>query len=200
MPDVLAFHVVFGCYGFWLPNDPRGSGSKTVRSQPLQEFGKATWVESGSSRAAQSHDHARRLRAKEALKYPPVRFQGVQALDVARGFSRQIQTSGFVIWGCAIMPDHVHLVVRRHRYKIDQVVRLLKQSATRQLLEEERHPFANRRLPSGRLPSVWQQDFRKIFLYSDNDIRIRIDYVNNNPLKAGLKSQNWSFVVPFSGL
>lgn len=31
---VLAYHVIFGAYGFWLPNDPRGSWSKFVASNP----------------------------------------------------------------------------------------------------------------------------------------------------------------------
>jgi hypothetical protein len=29
---VLAYHVVLGAYGFWLPNDPRGSWSDFVGS------------------------------------------------------------------------------------------------------------------------------------------------------------------------
>jgi hypothetical protein len=29
---ILAFHAIFGAYGFWLPNDPRGSWSDFVGS------------------------------------------------------------------------------------------------------------------------------------------------------------------------
>ncbi len=36
------YHVIFGTYGFWLPNDPRGSWSEFVASWELSRFGKAT--------------------------------------------------------------------------------------------------------------------------------------------------------------
>jgi hypothetical protein len=36
---VLAYHVVFGAYGFWLPNDPRGSWSDFVASWELFRAG-----------------------------------------------------------------------------------------------------------------------------------------------------------------
>ena len=32
---VLAYHAIFTAYGFWLPNDPRGSWSSYVRSWEL---------------------------------------------------------------------------------------------------------------------------------------------------------------------
>jgi hypothetical protein len=37
---ILAYHSIFSMYGFWLPNDPRGSGSDYVASienNPLKE-------------------------------------------------------------------------------------------------------------------------------------------------------------------
>jgi hypothetical protein len=37
-----AYHVILGTYGFWLPNDPRGSWSDFVGSWDLARFGKAT--------------------------------------------------------------------------------------------------------------------------------------------------------------
>jgi hypothetical protein len=41
---VLAYHVIFTTYGFWLPNDPRGSGSRFVGSRALFQHGGATRV------------------------------------------------------------------------------------------------------------------------------------------------------------
>ncbi len=34
-------HITITAYGFWLPNDPRGSGSRIVRAQHLYEAGGA---------------------------------------------------------------------------------------------------------------------------------------------------------------
>lgn len=54
---VIGYHVIFGTYGFWLPNDPRGSGSDFVWSEELFRFGgKATKVETRHSVAGVKHD------------------------------------------------------------------------------------------------------------------------------------------------
>ena len=39
---VHAYHVVLPAYGFWLPNDPRGSWSEFVGRWELLRFGRAT--------------------------------------------------------------------------------------------------------------------------------------------------------------
>lgn len=78
---VIAYHTIITAYGFWLPNDPRGSWSDYVRSWELRRFGPATKVETRRSVARRPHDRLRRLAAKQALKYPVVHFTGVQARD-----------------------------------------------------------------------------------------------------------------------
>ena len=42
---VIGYYILLGMYGFWLPNDPRGSRSKFVWSNDLAEFGEATAVQ-----------------------------------------------------------------------------------------------------------------------------------------------------------
>ncbi|HMP07718.1 MAG TPA: hypothetical protein PJ982_15310 [Lacipirellulaceae bacterium] len=32
-------HAIFTAYGFWLPNDPRGSGSQRVKAQHIYDAG-----------------------------------------------------------------------------------------------------------------------------------------------------------------
>jgi REP element-mobilizing transposase RayT len=195
---VLAFHVILSTYGFWLPNDPRGSCSTEVRAPNLRPFGPATTVHTHRSVAGKPHDRAARLAAKRALTYPPVELNGLQARSVALGFGAVAAKSGYRIHACAILPRHAHLVVARHRYPIEQVVRLLRQAATLRLLDDGLHPFADRRTAEGRLPSVWGQDFWKRFLYRDEEVRDRIAYVEANPLKEGKRRQCWSFVTPYT--
>lgn len=98
---VLAYHVVLSFYGFWLPNDPRGSNSGFVRSWRLLPFGKATKVTTRRSVANVPHDRAPRLAAKKALKYQPVVLNGLQARAVARGFARATAKSGYVVYARA---------------------------------------------------------------------------------------------------
>jgi REP element-mobilizing transposase RayT len=192
----IAYHVTLSTYGFWLPNDPRGSWSTEVRSPGLRPFGPATTVSDRRSVAHATHNITLRLRAKKSLKYPAVRFDGLQALSVANGFAKQVRKSGYIIHACAILPSHVHLVIRRHSYDISQIVRLLRQSATMQLLSDGRHPFAAIRTPK-RLVSVWGQSYWEDWLYKTEDVPRFIKYVENNPVKEGKRRQRWSFVVPF---
>ncbi|HEY8505832.1 MAG TPA: transposase [Gemmataceae bacterium] len=195
----VGYHLCFGAYGFWLPNDPRGSGSNYVGSKELLKFGRATKLKSRRrSVARKPHDVARRLAAKEALKYPAVRFNGVQARAVGRGFAEYARNSKLTIWACAVLPDHAHLVVARHRLDIEQVAIQLKGAATRQLLKEELHPFGALRKPNGDVPRCWGRGEWKVELDSEEEVRQRVRYVEDNPLKEGLPRQKWSFVTPFA--
>jgi hypothetical protein len=111
MRRVIACHLILTGYGFWLPNDPRGSWSEFVRAWELRRFGPATKVTDGRSRAHDPHDAAMRREAKKHLARKPVRFTGLQARAIAQGFSNFVRRSGITIHACAIMPDHCHLVV-----------------------------------------------------------------------------------------
>ena len=46
---IFAYHSIFGMYGFWLPNDPRGSGSDYIASWELFRYGPATKTDSRRS-------------------------------------------------------------------------------------------------------------------------------------------------------
>jgi len=136
-----------------------------------------------------------RRSAKAAMAYPEVVLNGHQALNVGRGFAGMVAKSQYVVHACSILPEHTHMVIVRHSYSIEQVVRLLRQAATTQLLKDGRHPFV--RGADGRLPSVWAQDFWKVFLFTEDDIAREIDYVEQNPVKEGKPRQTWPFVTPF---
>jgi len=47
-----------------------------------------------------------------------------------------VEKCGYVVYACAILEDHSHLVIGRHRYDVVQVVNLLKGAASRQLQAE----------------------------------------------------------------
>jgi hypothetical protein len=116
---VIASHVIVGMYGFWLPNDERGSWSDFVGSWELLRFGRATTVNARHSLARRPFDAAKRAAAREALKYPPVVLTGLQARAIARGFADYAARADVSILACAILPQHVHLVVGRHRLSVE---------------------------------------------------------------------------------
>lgn len=193
---VLASHIVMTCYGFWLPNDPRGSWSDFVRCWELYWFGgPATKTTERRSVAGAAHDHAFRRAMKSKLMYRPVAFTGGQALCVARGFARAIGESGYQVLACAILPSHAHLVVKRHRWPSERIAGHLKARATQALVADGVHPFVEHRGPDGRFPSVWARRAWKVFLDTPEAIARAVRYVQENPLKENKRPQAWSFVT-----
>src|SRR5262245_50004799 len=117
---ILGFHFIFSARGFWLPNDPRGSWSECIRHCDLLCFGPATKVNTTRSLAAAHHNETLRLAAKQAMRYLPVTFTGTQARAIARGFATAAQEGNYIVHALAILPDHAHLVIARHRRHIDE--------------------------------------------------------------------------------
>ncbi|MFW6059536.1 MAG: transposase [Phycisphaeraceae bacterium] len=195
---VRGYHLILSAYGFWLPNDPRGSWSTFVREWELARYGKATKVNHRRSVAYQPHDVAQRYAAKQALRRPPVRFNGQQARAITRGFAERADRSGYVVHACAIMPDHAHLVIARHRYHAEQIANLLKGASTRRLIEENLHPFADEAHRDRRCPSPWARKHWQCFLSSHHEMERAIRYVQQNPRKEGMRAQQWKFVQPYT--
>ena len=185
---IVGYHVIFGAYGFWLPNDPRGSWSDFVGAWELFRYGPATKTNERRSVAYQPHDSSLRLAAKQALNRPAVQFTGIQARAVGRGFAEYVTKSGLPVWACAILPDHVHLVIGRAHIRIEQVAVLMKGAATRRLVEERIHPFDGKEKCFAR--GEW-----KVYL-DPEDVDRAIRYVENNPLKENKPRQTWPFVTP----
>src|SRR5438874_2717788 len=111
---VAGFHLIWTAYGWWLPNDPRGSSSQEIRVERVAELG-------------ESH-HGRRLvqppgraikefyeQARHVLKYPLLTLDGADIDLVAASFGQVITERHYTCYACAIMPDHVHLLIRKHR-------------------------------------------------------------------------------------
>ena len=202
--EILAYHVVFGCYGFWLPNDPRGSGSRFVASGALfHAGGGATRVDDRRrSRAGRPHDRAARDRGRAALARPAVRLDGRQALAVARGFDHAARRDRLTVWAACVMPDHAHLVFARRGgagpdgRTAEAVTARLKAAAANRLRMEGRHPFGDRPDGNGRLPAVWQEKQWVVFLRSPARVAAAVRYVEGNPPAAGLPPQRWPFVTP----
>ena len=192
------YHVIFGADGFWLPNDPRGSWSNIVAAWELLKFGPAT---KGIERIELTPEQdSLRKEAKKSLKYPPVQFTGLQARTVGVGFSVALTKSNLTIWRCSILPEHVHLVIARHTFKVEYIVGLLKGEATKQLKAQELHPLKHANGPNAELPTPWNSRCWKVYLDSDEAIENAIHYVDQNPVKEGKRVQHWSFESPYRGL
>jgi REP element-mobilizing transposase RayT len=131
--------------------------------------------------------------------YPHVEFTGRQALAVANGFKRELESHGGTMNACAILRNHFHAVVPPHRYDVRRFAGRLKGAATKRLRTENLHPLAEFESADGTIPSPWAHLPWVVYLFTPEDMRRAIKYVNDNPVKAGLPKQEWSFVQPYIG-
>ena len=184
---VLAYHLILSFYGFWLPNDERGSWSERVRKYELRKFGPATKVTARHSLANQPFDPQRRERMRQTLKHPPVRITGRQAREIATGFAKSCNESDYHALACAIMPNHVHLVIAKHQRPVESISAHLKARATQRLNATGLNPLPR---------SPWAKGHWVVYLNSEQQIKNAIRYTNNNPIKSGFKPQHWKFVRP----
>jgi REP element-mobilizing transposase RayT len=193
---ILGAHIIISAYGFWLPNDPRGSWSDFVAAWELLKFGKATRISMRESVAHVLHDRKIRLEAKKSLKFKPVLFTGEQALAIGAGFARAVREGDYRIHACSVLPDHVHFVAAAHLRTYEQMTAHMKAHATRALTARGLHPLRDQQRKDGTTPSPWAESLWKVFIDNDAHWRSAIKYVQDNPLKEGKRKQHWSFVTP----
>ncbi len=128
--------------------------------------------------------------AREALKHSLVKFDEEDVRIIAESLGRTIREPNWTCYACAIMPDHVHALIRRHRDRGEQMIELMQQ-ATRQALvtaqrRDETHP-------------VWGGPGWDVFLNARKDMERIVEYVRANPTKIGLPEQRWPFVKEYDG-
>jgi REP-associated tyrosine transposase len=192
---LIAYHVIMSAYGFWLPNDPRGSWSDTIRK--LLCFGPATKVRNNEFVAHVPHNRRLREAAKEVLDYPPVSFTDEQIGVIGKGFAQFVEKSGVTFWAVSILDDHVHAIYMRHRYKSEMVNNLLKGELTKSLVEWDVHPFRSHVRSGERPPPCWGRKWWTVYIDNLDHLQQAIPYVEDNPLKDGRPRQKWDFVVPY---
>ena len=193
-------HITFSTYGFWPPNDPRGSGSTEVRAQHLYEVGGPTAkVDTRHSVANRPHDYQLRLALQEALKYPPVIFTVRQYRAVGQGICAVCPKIDLVVHALAVMPDHVHLVVRHHHLKPDALIACLQRAATKELNKQGVHPLREFPRPNGKLATPWTKKGWTVFLDTEEAMHRAIRYVEMNIERADMPIQQWPCIKPFDG-
>ncbi len=196
---VHAYHLIFCAYGFWLPNDPRGAWSDYVGKWELAKFGKASKTLERKLELT-SAEQKRLAVAKSSLLYPAVVLNDMQISCVGDGFETYLRANPAEVWACSIMPDHVHLVVARHRLNMEQLVRQLKGAATKALEACGLRPNLDHRKEIGDKPPVWSHGKWVGYLDCEPAIFDAIGYVERNPEKEGRPRQDWRFVTRFHGL
>jgi REP element-mobilizing transposase RayT len=189
-PMVAGYHLICTAYGYWLPNEPRGSTSLTVRVEKLRPLGDVHYgrkqIQPSSATLREFHSKARDLLAHAVLTFDDEDIQ-----LIGKTIGDQIVEHGYTCYACAVMPDHVHLLIRRHRDKAEQMIQFF-QAATRAALVE-----AGKRSPPH---PVWTDGPGwKGFINTRGDFEREIEYIRKNPEKIGRSEQVWEFVKPYQG-
>ncbi len=189
-PVVIAYHLIWTAYGWWLPNDPRGSGSKEVRRDVIAELGELHY---GRKRVQPCGRDVRRFyeQAAAVLKHPLLTFDAAARDAIASAFSEVIAEQRYTCYACAVMPDHVHILIRKHKQWAEEMMEALKTVSRARL-------HAGRRRPGDH--PVWTGGGGwKVFLDHPDEVRRTINYIRRNPLPLGLPEQHWPFVRPYDG-
>src|SRR5436853_6967045 len=101
-PLVIAHHLVWTAYGWWLPNDPRGSGSHIIRNDILADLGE---VHHGRKALQPSRVEVREFyeQAADRLKHRLLTFDARERPAIGEAFGEVIDTERYTCYACAIM-------------------------------------------------------------------------------------------------
>jgi hypothetical protein len=186
---IIAHHLVLTLYGHWLSNDLRGSGSIETRKPELDQLGP---VHPGRKKIQPPKEDVKAFYAKAnpLLDHPVFWIDSAKRQAVADAFARAAKEFGYTVWACAILWNHAHLVVRRHRddgHTMWDVFAGHARDALRALADVgAEHP-------------VWSDRPYVVFCYDPPGVDGRVKYVEQNPEKEGLPPQHYPFVIPYDG-
>ena len=189
-PIVIAHHLIWTAYGWWLPNDPRGSTSQAIACDVIAELGA---LHHGRKRVQPAGGEVRAFydRAKEVLEHPLRTFTDREIDCIADAFASAMAEHRYTCYACAIMPDHAHALIRKHKHHAEEMIANLQ---------------ATSRLAMGRSDSprwgmhpVWADGGWKVFLDHPDEVRRTIRYVDDNPAKMKRPHQGWPFVREYDG-
>ena len=120
-PLVIGHHLIWAAYGWWLPNDLRGSMSRFVYSDVLRELGELHY---GRKRIQPASRDIRAFYedAGSKLKHALMQFTQPEVDAIAAAFRGVINECRYTCYACVIMFDHVHVLIRKHRDFAEEMI------------------------------------------------------------------------------
>lgn len=189
-PQIIAHHLIWTLYGHWLPNDLRGSGSSELREEKFAPLGD---IHRGRKPAKQqpSRDDLREFHrnASPLLQHTKFWLDEPKRQLIASAFGEVIAERNYTIWAYAILSNHAHMIVRRHRDDALTMWEQLANGAGQRLRKDasvaDNHP-------------VWSERPYKVFLHTPEAVCSCIRYIAENPGKEGLLFQWYPFVQSYN--
>ena len=114
---------------------------------------------------------------------------------------------GLLLHAWVIMTNHVHLIISSQTNKVEHIVRDLKKFTSHQIIKAiQEHPqesrkewmlsifrFTGKNNNNNKEFQFWKQDYNPIELDSDEKLKQRLNYLHENPVRAGLVWEPWHF-------
>ena len=170
-----------------MPNDPRGSLSRELRNAHLGQLGE---IHYGRKRHQPTREEIKAFHAeaKKYLEHPVLWFESPQRQIIGEALGSVVGRKNLTCYACAALPDHAHLLVRRHRIKAQEMIELL-MAASRDALVRSRH------VPPDH--PVWSRDYYVKYKDTPRAVHAAADYIHRNFAKHRIAPQEWEFVVPY---
>jgi len=128
--------------------------------------------------------------AEPRLAFPIIWFDDAKRQAAGVSFARVVASLRYTVWACAVLNNHAHLCVRRHRDDPAMIWRALAEEAGTSLRRfadvSDDHPF-------------WSNRPYKVYLKTSHDVKRVVAYVEQNPPKERIPAQSWSFVSTYDG-
>lgn len=185
---IIAHHLILTGYGHWLPNDPRGSMSERVHTEGVAELGEHHY---GRRKEQPSREELRGFhrRAEEELAHAVLWWDNAERQALVEAFGEAIVGEKLTCYACAVLSNHVHLLIRKHRLNADQLIGLLKDAG--------RSAIQGKRLSPDGHP-VFSADSCHVFKSDPQSVRVCVHYIERNYAKHHLAPpMPCDFVVPY---
>jgi len=193
---IIGFHISWTTYGHWFPNDPRGSWSDEVwqprlaAMRDLDDGRKVTRPRDVPKSELKRFMHV----AGGNLKWDVVVLTEAERAAVAGAFTEVVSATDLAVYACAILADHVHILIERHADSYERVINRLKGRSSQRVRESRGLAVAEDR--RSRVP-IWSQGYWSRYIDNLDQMECAINYVKQNPVKAGLGVQEWQFVQEY---
>ncbi len=184
---VIGYHIILTGYGHWLANDPRGSYSRALFSPELAPLAEMHF---GRRRIQPSREQLRAfyVEAQKRLRHPVLWWAAAEQQALAGAFGEVITAEGLTCYACAVLSNHVHFLMRKHRLKAEEMSEPLKEAALSAVRDMKSfspgHPVF-----SGRSCHIYKSDTRAMWAC--------VDYIESNFAKHRLPRERYGFVTPY---
>jgi REP element-mobilizing transposase RayT len=185
---VIAHHLIITAYGWWLPNDPRGSTSHCVVNDVLKDLGELHF---GRKRIQPAGREIRAFyrQAEELLDHDLLTFDNPAVQIIASAFGKCIEENHYTCYGGVVMFDHAHLCLRKHKHRAEEMIEQFQDYSARALRAVK--------CRAGTHP-VWAEGGWKVFLDHPEDVHRTIKYIEQNPIKMHRPIQRWPWITSYN--